>query len=289
MAFSKLRTRLITAAFLIVGFVGLLVLSSSNCIGRWVLLVVACAAQGLCAFEFARLSSRDVTRFSVYLAACLIPGFSVLLLAVREGICGAILFSFIPFALALGFLLSVLAATVYLLWSGREDLDAAKGIALEIYPGLLLVGLGGGCLAGLAALPHAPWVIAWLFLVVCLNDTAAYFGGSHFKGAKFAPALSPNKTVSGYICGLIGGILAGVYAQRWLGFSAPIVFFILLSLVVVVAAQAGDLLKSYLKRHSGVKDSGSILPGHGGLLDRLDGVLLSGPLLYIVVVWMLRL
>ncbi len=289
MAFSKLRTRVITAAFLIAGFVGLLVLSSSNCVGRWVLLVVACAAQGLCAYEFARLSSKEPGRFLAYFSACLLPGFSVLLLAMREGICGAILFSFIPFALALGVFLALLGATSYLLYCGRSNLDAAKAIALELYPGIVLIGLGGGCLAGIAALPNAAWVVAWLFLVVCINDTAAYFGGSHFKGAKFAPALSPNKTVSGYLSGLVCGLFAGVYAQSWLGFRAPIVFFVLFTLVVVLAAQAGDLLKSYLKRHSGVKDSGSILPGHGGLLDRIDGVLLAGPLVYIVVVWMLRL
>lgn len=289
MAFSKLRTRVITAAFLIAVFVGLLVLSSSNCLGRWVLLVVACAAQAWCAYEFGRLSTKEVSRFTAYMAICLIPAFSVLLTAMRQGICGTILFSMIPFALACGIFLSILAAVAYALWSGRQDLAPVKDIANELVPGVLLVGIGGGSLAAMAALPHASWVVAWLFLVVCVNDIAAYFGGSHFKGAKFAPALSPNKTVSGHLCGFGGGLLAGVYAQSWLGFSAPIVFFIAFTLLVVAAAQAGDLLKSYAKRCSGVKDSGSMLPGHGGLLDRLDGVLLSGPLVYIIVVWMLRL
>ncbi|MBN8548876.1 MAG: phosphatidate cytidylyltransferase [Deltaproteobacteria bacterium] len=287
MAFAQLRSRVLTAIVLVAVFVGLLVLSAGSCQGHWLLVITALAAQCGCAFEFSRISARnDKARFAAQYAVSIVPGICVVLLALREGICSPTLVSFVPFALATGVFFSFLLGTLFIFWRGREDLEAAKTLAVELYPGLLLVALGGGSLVGLAALPAAAGIVAWLFLVVCVNDIAAYFGGSHFKGPKIVPALSPNKTASGYACGMLCGILLGVYASSWLDVRAPLAFFILFSFAVVLAAQVGDLLKSYLKRNVGVKDSGSILPGHGGLLDRLDGALLAGPLVYLAVIWL---
>lgn len=112
-------------------------------------------------------------------------------------------------------------------------------------------------------------LLIWVFLVVWSTDIGAYFAGRAIGGAKLAPSISPNKTIAGLIGGVISAtILAGawVYAVK-----LPA---ILLSLAVpfAVAAQLGDLFESGLKRRAGVKDSGTWLPGHGGLLDRLDGL-----------------
>ena len=112
-------------------------------------------------------------------------------------------------------------------------------------------------------------LLIWVFLVVWATDIGAYFVGRAIGGPKLAPSVSPNKTVAGLIGGVIGAaLLAGAWVY-YVGLPP-----ILLSLAVLfgAAAQIGDLFESGLKRRAGVKDSGTWLPGHGGLLDRLDGL-----------------
>ena len=114
--------------------------------------------------------------------------------------------------------------------------------------------------------------IAFLFAVVWATDIAAYFAGRALGGPKLWPAVSPNKTWSGVLGGTLGGIAAGLVAVKLMGVSvAPML--VLVAFLLSVAAQAGDLLESAIKRHFGAKDAGSIIPGHGGLMDRLDGFL----------------
>lgn len=114
--------------------------------------------------------------------------------------------------------------------------------------------------------------IVFLFAVVWVTDVAAYFAGRALGGPKLWPAVSPKKTWSGAIGGTVGGVAAGILTVKSFGLSvAPMLVLVagLLSLV----AQAGDLLESAVKRHFGAKDAGSIIPGHGGVMDRLDGFL----------------
>ena len=112
-------------------------------------------------------------------------------------------------------------------------------------------------------------LLIWVFLVVWSTDIGAYFAGRAIGGPKLAPAISPNKTIAGLIGGVVAAaLIAGAWASavdlpRALLWLAP---------PLAVAAQAGDLFESGLKRRAGVKDSGTWLPGHGGLLDRLDGL-----------------
>jgi phosphatidate cytidylyltransferase len=114
--------------------------------------------------------------------------------------------------------------------------------------------------------------IVFLFAVVWATDIAAYFAGRALGGPKLWPAVSPKKTWSGAAGGTLGGIAAGVLTVKLMGISvAPML--ILVACLLSVAAQAGDLLESAVKRHFGAKDAGSIIPGHGGLMDRLDGFL----------------
>lgn len=116
---------------------------------------------------------------------------------------------------------------------------------------------------------HGLELLLWVFLVTWATDIGAYFAGRRFGKAKLAPAISPNKTWAG----LYGGIAAAaVIAGAWTiatGLGKPL---LLLAPLLAVAAQAGDLFESWMKRRAGVKDSGKWLPGHGGLLDRLDGL-----------------
>jgi len=110
----------------------------------------------------------------------------------------------------------------------------------------------------------------WLLFLVWSTDTFAYAGGSLLKGPKLVPSISPNKTWSGSIVGLIGGTAVGFGTSFWL---VPFVFHIPAIIILVLIAQGGDLLESLVKRWSLVKDSGVLIPGHGGFLDRLDSFL----------------
>jgi phosphatidate cytidylyltransferase len=119
--------------------------------------------------------------------------------------------------------------------------------------------------------------VVFLFLVVWASDISAYFSGRFLGGPKLAPAISPNKTWSGAMGGLLGALLVGVGAALALGGAAPLGATAAVALLLGLATQSGDMFESWMKRRFGVKDSSGLLPGHGGLLDRLDGVLAAAP------------
>ena len=115
----------------------------------------------------------------------------------------------------------------------------------------------------------------FLFGAVWATDTAAFAFGRVIGGPRLAPRISPNKTWAGAIGGLATAMLVGVLASGWPGVG-PVTGGIM-AVLVAIATQAGDLLESFIKRRCGVKDSGWIIPGHGGILDRIDGLLLAAP------------
>ncbi len=131
-------------------------------------------------------------------------------------------------------------------------------------------GLDGGAI-GFQAPGFAKLV--FIIVIVIAADSFAYLGGSTFKGPKFAPKISPNKTWSGFFSGVIGGGLIGMLAAKIIGFDPMLGLKI--AIPIVVASVFGDLLESALKRKLNVKDAGDLLPGHGGLLDRLDSLMLA--------------
>jgi phosphatidate cytidylyltransferase len=119
-------------------------------------------------------------------------------------------------------------------------------------------------------------VIVLLFLVWA-SDIGAYIAGRAIGGARLAPAISPGKTWSGSAGGLLAAALAGFAAALFLGNGAPVWRPVTFAVLLGCISQAGDLFESLLKRHFGVKDSGTMIPGHGGLLDRLDALLAAAP------------
>lgn len=145
--------------------------------------------------------------------------------------------------------------------------------------GLLYIGLAGIALIHLrgdAAAGRSN--VLFLFLVVWASDIGAYLAGRRFGGPKLAPAVSPNKTWSGAAGGLLSAMLVGLAAAAMMEpGTLPLGRVLLVASVIGVLAQAGDLFESWLKRHFQVKDSSALIPGHGGLLDRLDGVLSASP------------
>lgn len=119
-------------------------------------------------------------------------------------------------------------------------------------------------------------VFLWMVAVVIATDVGAYFAGRGIGGPKFAPRVSPAKTWSGLVGGVVSASLAGVVALTATG-GGEYVFVALASGALAVVAQIGDLIESGVKRNVGVKDSGNLIPGHGGVLDRLDGFLTVAP------------
>lgn len=157
------------------------------------------------------------------------------------------------------------------------------GLLMQVwFSGFCYTGVIGSSLV-IAALSADRERIALLIACVVLTDTLAYAGGSLIGGPKLAPRISPKKTVSGGICGIAGAALGAVVGNMLL--TQPLgSHWIALAFGVVagVAATTGDLAESMVKRVYGVKDAGAWLPGHGGLLDRIDGLMFSMPLLFIL-------
>jgi len=170
-----------------------------------------------------------------------------------------------------------MAAGVYARSRGQEALDAAYGVLYLGWPAVLLIWLRDGDTAiGLA------WTV-FAFVIAWSSDIMAYLAGSLIGGPKLWPRFSPNKTWSGFIGGLAAGTMAGaimaggfpVWFSFWPDMGLGAVWGALLGFTAAVATMAGDLWESALKRRYGVKDAGNLIPGHGGLLDRVDGLMFA--------------
>lgn len=140
------------------------------------------------------------------------------------------------------------------------------GIAYVAFPALALVFL--------REQPAGLLLALWTLATVWLTDIGAYFAGRGIGGPKLAPTVSPNKTWAGLIGGVVAALICGLLLWRFAGLGLQLA---LASPILAVIAQIGDLYESWLKRQAGVKDSGSMLPGHGGVLDRLDGLVPVAP------------
>ena len=140
-----------------------------------------------------------------------------------------------------------------------------------------------GFLPEIHALPDGPVWLVGLVAMIWATDIAAYYGGHAFGRHKLAPAISPGKTLEGSVAGLLGAIAVG-YAMhtRWLPWTS-VAKVAALGFLTSVISQLGDLFESLLKRVVGVKDSGILLPGHGGMLDRFDSLILAAPFYYLLL------
>jgi len=169
-----------------------------------------------------------------------------------------------------------------------QDIHQAAAEAALVLMGFLYVPLLLSHLVMLRMLPHG---VSWLFLIMVIvmtGDSAAYYVGSSFGKTKLYPAVSPKKSVEGSLGGLVGSS-AGAFLARAIFFPELSPFdCIATALLLGVLGQLGDLFESLIKRSCGVKDSGSIFPGHGGILDRLDSILFAGPAAYYYAYFLLR-
>lgn len=133
---------------------------------------------------------------------------------------------------------------------------------------------------------HYPMLVLYLIFLVAIADSGAYFAGKAFGKNKLAPQLSPGKTREGALGGLLGVAIWSILGALYFNLpAADWFYFIVLSLIVSSLSVAGDLFESLIKREAGMKDSGNILPGHGGILDRVDGLIAALPLFTLGIFW----
>lgn len=247
---TDLGPRIVSALVLVAGAILTLVA------GGLVFFLAWLAAAFMVHLEWQRLigGTRFAARFAVGTLAVVGAGFLTSINNVNLAL----------FVLGLGVL-----ATAWLAEDGRKTWSAA-GI---IYAGSLIISVA----VLRDSFPFGARAVGWLFAVVWGTDVTAYFAGRLIGGPKFAPQISPSKTWAGTLCGMIGGSCLGtlfliIIAQvTRLDTPAPLIVLFLLGLITSAVAQAGDLFESWAKRCFGVKDSGGLIPGHGGLMDRLDG------------------
>jgi phosphatidate cytidylyltransferase len=175
---------------------------------------------------------------------------------------------------------SMLAWTVELFGASRAS---APGRVGHVISGLLFCSVG---MVALSALRSGPDGVAWAALVLVAtwtNDALAYFFGRVFGRHKLFPAVSPKKSWEGLVAGFLGGLLGVLVIRHWLPRYMDVPFCLAAGTVAGLVAPVGDLCKSMLKRAYHVKDASHLLPGHGGVLDRIDGLLFVAPF-----VWLLR-
>lgn len=178
----------------------------------------------------------------------------------------------LPFALTAFVLFSALLFLFTL-----KDIRVTAGEVSLCLTGFLYVPLLLGHLMLLRGLPHGIQWIMLLLVIVMSGDSAAYYVGSSFGRHKLYPAVSPNKSVEGALGGVAGSLAGALIARATFFPELAVADAVITALLLGVLGQLGDLFESLLKRSFGVKDSGVIVPGHGGILDRLDSVLFAAP------------
>lgn len=183
-----------------------------------------------------------------------------------------------------GLWLAVLAGVAFWLFAMAAVIVFPRGQtlwakpALRIAAGLLVLIPAWAALVLLKAMPHGPWLVLWTMLMVWGSDIGGYFFGRAWGRRKLAPAVSPGKTIEGLLGGVVAATLLSLVMVLGAGLPVSVLFgVIFITLLVVAAAVFGDLFESLIKRVAGVKDSGTLLPGHGGVLDRIDAVLAAAP------------
>jgi phosphatidate cytidylyltransferase len=253
---SNLQLRIISAVVLAIATLGLTWFGGLP-------FRLLCAAMAAAIFhEWTRMCRPAATAGLGFLPEALILVFLAALIA---GLQASLL---LPLVVAM----VVIAAAAALVRHARQW--EAAGLAYAGLSGLSLALLRDGDRSGLVA-------ILFLFAVVWATDISAYFVGRRLGGPKLAPSISPGKTRSGALGGAVGGVVAGLILATAAG-AGNLALLGGVALVLSVVAQAGDLFESWVKRRHGRKDSGSLIPGHGGVMDRVDGLVAAAFALYVI-------
>lgn len=186
------------------------------------------------------------------------------------------------------FLLGLFILTLSFLWSSRPLKEMVVSVSVTFF-GTAYFGVLGHYFFRLRDLPQGAWHLMWLYVATWAYDTGGYFGGRWFGKHHFAPLASPKKSVEGCIGGFVlvlAGLLLLWRVMAALNVSLDYNLADVLALAVLLSffGQLGDLVESIIKRSLSAKDSGSLLPGHGGMFDRIDSLLFNAPILFYYLV-----
>ena len=187
---------------------------------------------------------------------------------------------------ALPFLITALVMTMggATLWFGKDLHFALTDVALAVF-GVWYVAWLLGHLVVLRGLRGGDWLVLFVLWVTWIGDSAAYYVGRAVGRTPLAPRVSPKKTRAGAVGGVVGSAVAALVAATWFLDELSWLEAVGLGLGGGLAGMIGDLVESMFKRSAGVKDSGGLIPAHGGLLDKVDGLLFTVPLFYYYLVW----
>ncbi len=234
---------------------------------KWGVYVLVLASAVLGLFEFARMFLKDsVERIAAVIAGALTC--ITMIARPSEGNDVLMILALALFALALIFM-----------WRAKELEGVADRLSLAAL-GVLYLGVVFPFWAWLTNLSYGREIVLMGLIPACLCDMFALIAGKSFGKHSFAPLVSPNKTVEGFIGALVGSF-GGIFLVRSLLMpQLPLYHAAILAVIIWITSPFGDLVESLLKRSSGVKDSGTIFPGHGGILDRLDAIIFTGPAVF---------
>lgn len=151
--------------------------------------------------------------------------------------------------------------------------------------GVLYVGIPLSTVVSARSLPSGAFLVLFLAVVTWASDSAAYYAGTLWGKHPLMPSISPKKTYEGLLGGLVGAVAAALLAQLWFASELSWIDAVALGILLTLTGLVGDLFESAIKRRAGVKDSGGILPGHGGMLDRIDSLLFTAPTFYYYVAY----
>jgi phosphatidate cytidylyltransferase len=223
----------------------------------------------LALFEFYRLCFGD--RSHPWLIGIGLTGFAALILGTHWP------------TIIIPTLLATLVCTISVPLFSRSPLEQSLRTGAMTLFGMLYLGLTLGMLSMTRLLPQGEWLIFFLLLVTWASDTGAYYVGTLYGRHLLAPTISPKKTVEGLVGGLIGAIIVAYAARWWFLPELSGLDCLVLGTLLTITGLWGDLTESAMKRSARMKDSGGILPGHGGMLDRLDSLLFTAPVFYYYV------
>ena len=255
-----MKQRFITAMFLIAAVVGLLLLGQMG-VGILVSFVIIVGTSEL-------IKLFNIKWPTVFNLSCYLFCFAI----------SAACYFDLHYFLAVS-VLYLIHLAAWLIFCENISLD---GVSL-LYMFTIIIGLTACCVFTISE--KTVWLLVWVILATAMTDTCAYFAGRFLGKKKLNPRISPNKTIAGSVGGYLGGLASALLFGYFMFVTKgilPLHYVIIYSLTVPIVAQIGDLFFSAIKRHYGVKDFGTLFPGHGGVLDRIDSISFD-------CIWMLAL
>lgn len=272
-----MKTRILTAAIALPIIIASIILPLWIPESVWLFIAVAAFALGAGIFEFFSLTKKLELKADAavgYIGAVLL--FLAFLVNAPASAPDLLLLALALFSAAL------LIAQAVRFRADFSKMLAGTGVTLL---GVIYIAFLGGYLVAVRVGFETPaglstHLLAYFFLVIFCSDSGAYFAGRAFGKHKLAPGISPGKTVEGLFGGLLAAAAAAALATWWFFPELPYQWSLPLAVVIAAVGVLGDLTESAIKRGSGTKDAASILPGHGGFLDRLDSLLFGAPILY---------